>query len=261
MCVVLPSPRVFDLFAVPEHPVPVAGGQCHSVRAGDLVLSPGRDPATAQWLNPVLARLAVDLDHEQTRSLRIAMPVPTRDLRWVVEGWGASRFEPGSRPCRDLGVLRATARLLHAHLAAVVTDKPVGLAGRDDPWARADRATFGDDPPLGILGDHLASEWDPGVDLGAEQLVHGDLAGNVLLDASGLPVVLDVAPYWRPVLWAEAVIVLDAVRWLGADPTELREWDRLERRQAMLRAALFRLLSDPVPDAASYRALLQTGQT
>ncbi|WP_114906951.1 aminoglycoside phosphotransferase [Ornithinimicrobium murale] len=250
----LPSPRVFDLFAVPEHPVPVDGGRGHSVRAGDLVLSPGRDEATAQWLNPVLARLSADLDHQEPRSVRVAMPIPTRDLRWVVDGWGASRFEPDARPCRDLDVLRATARLLHAHLASAVPEPPAALAARDDRWRRAEQATFGEDPPLGILGPDLADEWVRTPDLGPGQLVHADLAGNVLLDATGLPVVIDVAPSWRPVLWAEAVLVLDAVLWQGADPAVLREWSAGDRRQAMLRAALFRVLSDPEPDPARYRA-------
>lgn len=253
----IPAPEIFDLFAVPAAPVPVAGGQGGSVRAGDLVLSPGRDAQTAVWLNPVLARLAAELDHERPRSLRIAMPIPSRDLRWVIDGWGASRFEPQARPCRNLDVLLASARLLHAHLAGVVTERPSALAAREDRWARAEQATFGDEPPLGILGPELVAEWAT-EDLGPDQLVHGDLAGNVLLDGDDLPVVIDVAPYWRPVLWAEALVVLDAVLWLGADPRVLGEWASGARRQAMLRAALFRLLSDREPDVARYRELLTT---
>ena len=89
--------------------------------------------------------------------------------------------------------------------------------------------------------------------------MHADLAGNVLLDARGTPVVIDVAPYWRPALWAEAVCVLDAVLWHGADPASWLHWAHGARRQAMLRAGLFRLLSDdpcradsePLPGAAA----------
>ncbi len=43
----------------------------------------------------------------------------------------------------------------------------------------------------------------------AAQVVHGDLTGNVHLGPSGPPVVLDLTPYWRPVGYAAAVVVVD----------------------------------------------------
>ena len=244
-----PTARVLDLFAVPDDVRPVPGGHGYSVVAGDLVLSPGRDAATSAWLNPILAPLAVELDHERPRSLRIAMPIPTRDLTWVVDGWGATRFEPNARQCRDLDVLVATGRLLHARLASRVTSPPPGIESRTDRWARAAQVAFGESQPTGIpnalvpMALRIMTALDDTA-FGPDQLVHGNLAGNVLLDADGVPLVIDVSAYWRPVLWAEAVTVLSAVVSLGADAAALREWARGERRQAMLRAALFLLLSD-----------------
>jgi uncharacterized protein (TIGR02569 family) len=243
---------VLDLFAVPGDVRPVPGGQGASVVAGDLVLSPGRDPATSDWLDPRLARLAVDLDTRPRRTLRVAMPVPARDGSWVVDGWGASRYEPATSACRDLGVLLATGRLFHAVLARAFPVCPP-LDGRADQWAAAERLAFSSAgsvagavgardrrrPLLTALAAQLLD-----TDLGPAQLVHGDLAGNVLLDAEGVPVVIDVAPYWRPIRWAEAVCVLDAVLWHGADAAALNTWRHGADRQALLRAAAFRLLSD-----------------
>lgn len=260
---VKPSAAVFDLYAVPEDSVPLGGGQGQSVLAGDLVLSPGRSERTANWLNPIIAPLSAELDHERPRSIRLAMPIPTRDLKWVANGWGATRFEPGTRPCTDLDVLLATGRLLHARLAAKVATAPLGINRRDDRWATAERIAFGESQPSGIptavgaLVSRLMAELDT-TSLGPDQLVHGDLAGNVLLDATGIPFVIDVSPYWRPALWAEAVCVLDAVTWMGADPAVLGEWPGGARRQAMLRAALFRILSDENPDVAAYQRVLDT---
>ena len=254
----LPSERVLDLFAVPGDVEPLPGGQGASVHAGDLVLSPARDAAVCSWLNPLLARLAVRLDERPGRSrrdLRVAMPVPARDGEWVVDGWGASRWEPGTTTCTDLDVLVATGRLLHAQLASAVPSRPEGLALRDDRWARAEREAFEGSPPGPLLVRRLADlrEETP---LGPDQLVHADLAGNVLLDAAGAPVVIDVAPAWRPVRWAEAVCVLDAVMWLDAPAARLRDWATGRERQAMVRAALFRLLSDPDPPLGRYEAVL-----
>jgi hypothetical protein len=167
---VLPPARVLDLFVVPDVVVPLSGRD--SVVAGDLVLTPGRDPDTLTWLNPVVARLAVRLDERpgrHPRDLRVAMPVPARDGSWVVDGWAASRYEPGTTPCADLDVTLATAHLLHAELAVAVPTRPAALPPTDEPDA---------------------------------QLVHANLAGNVLLDARGAPVVLDLDPAWRPAGWA-----------------------------------------------------------
>ncbi len=261
-----PSSHVLDLFAVPEVVEPLEGGQGSSVRAGDLVLSPGRNPEVLGWLNPVLARLAVRLDESPRRrsgDVRIAMPVPARDGSWSVEGWGASRWEPGTRACEDLDVVLAAGRLLHARLAVAVPTRPAGLDARDDRWAEAERVAFGEAAPpagaSGLAGELLAALPAESA-LGRPQLVHADLLGNVLLDADDVPVVLDVAPAWRPVRWAEAVTVLDAVVHRGAGAERLSAYAGGVGREALLRAALFRLLSDrpedPAAADAAYRRAL-----
>lgn len=262
-----PSPHVLDLFAVPDAVEPLPGGQGGSVRAGDLVLSPDRDPDVLAWLQPALARLAVGLDQSPRRGagdVRIAMPVPARDGSWTVEGWAASRYEPGTRACRDLDVVLAAGRLLHARFAVAFPERPAGLQDRTDRWARAERTAFGERPlaeaelPEEALGlaRELGTALEGAGEDGRAQLVHADLAGNVLLDADGTPVVIDVSPAWRAPAWAEAVAVLDAVVHLGADPTRMTSYAVGAGRATMLRAALFRVLSDRPADAAAYREAL-----
>ena len=259
-----PPDRVLDLFAAEGVLEPLPGGQGTTWRAGDLVLSPGHDGSGA-WLAPVQARLAVRLDEAAPRSLRLALPVPARDGSLTVDGWAATRFEPGTTPCDDLPTLRATAHLLHAHLAGVVPDRPDGLDARTDRWTVAERQAYDADaaleatahrpePGLADLVAALVAGLD-GTDLGREQLVHRDLAGNVLLDATGAPFVIDLSPAWRPPLWAEAVCVLDAVLWQGAPVAALDEWRHGVERQAMLRAALFRVLSDRPCEVERYAVL------
>jgi hypothetical protein len=69
--------------------------------------------------------------------------------------------------------------------------------------------------------------------------VHGDLTGNVLF-APGLdPVVIDISPYWRPVAYAEGVVLADALCWHGAPASVLEETGVTV--PAVARALLFRL--------------------
>lgn len=256
-----PPDRVLDLFAAEGVLEPLEGGRGTSWRAGDLVLQPGHDASEA-WVAPIQARLAVRLDEESPRSIRLALPVPARDGSLTIDGWAATRFEPGTTPCRDLATLRATAHLLHAHLASHVPERPVELEARTDQWALADRAAYDPDtalqaaagrlePGFRELVETVVAELDD-TDFGREQLVHADLAGNVLLDASGVPLVIDFSPGWRSPLWAEAVCVLDAVLWHDAPAGALDDWRDGQRRQAMLRATLFRVLSDVPCDVEAY---------
>jgi hypothetical protein len=214
-----PSAEVLDLFAVPGPATPLPGGQGRSVVAGDLVLSPDRDPAVQEWLCPLLARLAVTMDsrpHRRPLDLRIAMPVPARDGSWVVDGWAASRYEPDTVTTRDLDVTLAAGRVLHAELASWVPHRPEGL----------DR--FSEDPAPYDL---------------PSQLVHTHLFGNILIDGQGAPVVIDVSPAWRPARWAEALCVLDAVAAGAAPATVLASWNTDTERELLRRAELFRQLS------------------
>lgn len=262
-----PAAEVLDLFAVPGALTLLPGGSGASYRAGDLVLSPGRAESTQEWLSPMLARLAVRLDEDPTRSprdLRIAVPVPARDGSWVVEGWAACRYEPEAVTCRDLEVVLAAGRLLHAQLAAAVGARPVGLDERDDRWARAERLAFGPTATMrsAAAGSSAAdavrraARHLSDVPLGVDQLVHADLAGNVLLDRSGAPVIIDVSPSWRPVLWAEAVAVLDSVVWFEQPLVVLDAWTGRAEHQALLRALLFRAFSDEPFEADAYESVL-----
>ena len=262
-----PPDRVLDLFAAEGVLEPLEGGRGTTWRAGDLVLSPGHDESGA-WIAPVQARLAVRLDEADPRSVRLALPVPARDGNLTADGWAATRFEPGTTPCRDLPTLRATAHLLHAHLATALPRRPAALDARTDQWAVADRAAYDaglatqaaagrPEPGLADLVAELVAGLD-GTDLGREQLVHADLAGNVLLDATGVPFVIDFSPAWRSPLWAEAVCVLDAVLWLDAPVDALDDWRTGAERQAMLRAALFRVLSDQPCEVDHYAAVAAT---
>lgn len=259
-----PPDHVLDLFVADGVLEPLPGGRGTTWRAGDLVLSPGHHESEA-WLAPIQARLAVRLDEQQPRVLRLALPVPARDGNLTVDGWAATRFEPGTTPCDDLATLRATAHLLHAHLAGALPERPAGLDARTDQWAVAERQAHDGDaavraaaarpePGHRELVATLAAGLDD-ADLGREQLVHADLAGNVLLDADGIPFVIDFSPAWRSPLWAEAVCVLDAVLRSGAPAEALDEWRAGVPRQAMLRAALFRVLADQPCDVERYAAL------
>ena len=53
---------------------------------------------------------------------------------------------------------------------------------------------------------------------------------------------LDIVPFWRPIEWAAAVVVVDALAWGGADSGIVGRWAHLAQwPQMLLHGLLFRL--------------------
>lgn len=225
--------------AATEPPELLSSGRGRTWRCGNIVIKPAPDPAGASWLANTLEQLPV-------AGVRLARPVRSSDGRWVVAGWSAQRFVSGSpAPRHDEIMLAGIA--LHEALAGV--GEPRFLRDRTDLNSWADRLSWGevqdDDGRTGTgHGAQLFASIADGrrpieVD---NQVVHGDLYGNVLFAGSAPPAVVDLVPYWRPAGWAAAVVAVDALAGGGAPIELLAEWDRWPHwPQLLRRALLFRL--------------------
>jgi uncharacterized protein (TIGR02569 family) len=229
---------VRSAFGVPsEIAQPLSGGRGEAYRCGPAVLKPAHDHAETSWLAGVFEHLTVP-------DVRLARPIRASDGRWVVGSWAAHRFVTGHRAPRFAEVIRV-GELLHGALVGVA--RPRFLAERHDVWSWADRVAWGeadDDDPR--IGDGVAAAAFRRLVAGrrpvtaTSQLVHGDLTGNVLFAGSAPPAVIDITPYWRPALWATAVVVVDAIAWGGAD-LDLAARDEPDWPEILRRALLYRL--------------------
>ena len=225
-------------FALTGSPSRLPGGQGTCWRVGDAVLKPGQDPAEASWLAEVFADLAGP-------GFRVPRPVRAVDGSWVVAGWTAWAWLDGEPdPLARWPELVAVSRAFHAALAG--RGRPRWVGRGTSPWAVADRVAWGEAttglvPELADLVDGLLAAMRP-VRL-PSQLVHGDIAGNVLFAAGQSPAVIDFSPYWRPPGYALAVAAVDLLAWSGAPPGILDELaGEPEIDQLLLRALVFRVV-------------------
>jgi uncharacterized protein (TIGR02569 family) len=215
------------------------GGQGNTWRARALILKPlDRSVEQLAWEYTVLSGIEPD-------GFRLAPPVRSRDGRLAVDGWSAWELIAGVHlPDRWADICAVGDRF---HRAAAGIPAPAWHRERNDPWARADRAAW-DDAALDEFRslapvDQLAASLRPVH--GHDQLVHGDLSGNVLFHPTLPPGVIDISPYWRPVLFGTAVVIIDALMWEGASDAVLKIVEgRAEGPQCLLRAAIFRLVTD-----------------
>jgi uncharacterized protein (TIGR02569 family) len=239
-----PPGAVLAAFAVSGRPERLAGGQGTAWRAGDVVLKPlDMSLEALRWQSEVLGSI-------ETAGLRLAVPIRSRDGELAVDGWTAWPLLAGAHAPR-------WPERLHQALAGAERPSAV-LDARTDGWARADRIAWGeasaaDFADLPEVSHLLAARTAVSA---SNQLIHGDLSGNVLF-ADGLPpAVIDLSPYWRPAAYASAVVVVDAVLWYGADVGLL---STVADAQFLVRALLFRLLAsrDPAGAAAAYRPAIE----
>lgn len=229
---------------------PVAWAGRRAWLCGDVLVRAVADSAVASWSSGVL-------DGLQVEGIRLSRPVRSSDGRWVVGGWAACRYVPGTLEPRYDAVVEASLRL-HSALATVT--RPRLLDDRDDLLTRSIAGAWGErrltlEPATGgeLYAEYAAFRRPIRL---APQVVHAELFGAVLFDADEAPVLVDLVPAWRPPQWAAAVVVVDALAWGDADEALIERWAHLEEwPQSLLRALLCRLALHAQHPEASARSL------
>jgi uncharacterized protein (TIGR02569 family) len=169
---------------------------------------------------------------------------------WVAEGWTAWERVAGEHRTWDADWSSALGVAVRLHSALRTAARPAHQDRRRDVFAVADRMAW-DEAPLptrGPLAEALRQLARHRVDLpGAAQVVHGDLAGNLLWHEHLPPAVIDLSPFWRPQGLGAAQLVTDATLWYGADRSladALLEHEPTSGRQLVVHALIFRLAVD-----------------
>ncbi|MCX4906464.1 aminoglycoside phosphotransferase [Streptomyces sp. NBC_00878] len=238
----VPAPTVLDAFGVKGTPVPLVGGQGRSVLVGGFVFKPAEGAEDeAEWAASLFGTLTPG------SGFRVPLPLRAVGGRSVVDGWTASEFligEPGPQE-HWTGVLSA-GRAFHAALRQV--PRPDFLDRHTHPWAVADRVAW-NEQDIDVIQD-LAAPFSALLELrrpvkqDAAQLIHGDLTGNVLFGAGEVPAVIDFSPYWRPPVFAEAIVVADGLLWFDLLSDLLTGGrDHPDWQQMLIRALIFRLVA------------------
>jgi uncharacterized protein (TIGR02569 family) len=228
-------------------PVPLPGGQGTAWRAGSVVLKPADSVRAGSWLAEVYAALTGP-------GFRVPRPVRTAAGDWVALGWTAYRWVPGAAADWS-GVsphwpdMIAVSRALHAALNGVPV--PSWRTTVENPWTIGDQVAWGERDPGPLPGPlagqvrRLLAALRP-VDR-PSQLIHADLAGNVLF-AEGLPpAVIDFSPLERPAGLPLAVVAVDTLMWHRASPEVLGYLSgEPELDQLLARALVYRLVTEIV---------------
>lgn len=206
-----PPAEVLAAFGVCGEPVALVGGM-EPVFLVDAVVLKRTDgpPEEVAWRSTVLAGLP-------EIGFRVARPVATTTGEWTAGGWMASRYIEGRQRPHRWEELVPASRAFHTALAP--QPRPGFLDRLSDRWARAHRVAWGEarTQPVGGFGPRIeALAAMIGSGEGEAQVIHADLAGNVLFADGLAPGILDFSPWWAPVGYAEGILMTDALLWHGA---------------------------------------------
>jgi uncharacterized protein (TIGR02569 family) len=232
------SLSIAQAFGSDEVPYLLHGGQEETYRSGNIVLKPVTDEEETDWLGKTFGE-PVELEH-------VRIPNAIRSVRgnWSEDGYCAWSYLEGSvREGRYVEKVRA-ADSFHTFLESVPRPGFIGKLG--NVWSVADRMTWGEipwnvDAELATFVDPLRAKLAQ-IDL-PDQVIHGDLSGNVLVHDTLPPAIIDLTMYFRPAAFAQAVILTDSV-WDREPFAERSAFDGIPcLEQLALRATLWRILS------------------
>jgi len=232
----MPNKEILEAFGCKGEARLLSGGEGRSYLARDIVLKPIDNIEEAIWVADLMNAIVED-------EFRVARPIKARNGSWIYQSWTAFKYLEGEASKQRAREKFEVARNFHKALAGC--KRPVFLDTKVNPYVTADRMVWG--KQLFTMSDQLkpfltpiAAKLKP-IEL-EEQLIHGDMTGNILFHETLPSAVVDMTPYWHPAKYAEAIITVDAMVWDGADDTLLDMLDNtFEMNQLMLRAAIWRI--------------------
>ena len=231
--------RIAHRFGVQEDAVLIANNEHPVYRAGDVIIRQESDPEEAAFVASLCSSISA-------KGFRVARPITSTSGAFVTDdGWTACAFLTG-KPATADDAPHVVAAIAAYHEALAPTPKPSILKDDDSPFIRADKMAWNElettiDHRITPLVGPLQARLQP-LDELKPQLIHGDLnPHNILIEPSVPPGIIDIAPYWRPPEFAQAV----AAYWLGplrGDRAVLAAFSRVQAFDQMLLRAGLRML-------------------
>lgn len=236
-----PTKEILMAFGSNEQPILLDGGQGETYRSGNIVLKPTTNVIETEWVGNVLNSIKSD-------KFRIAKPVKAQNGQWVFNNWIAFEFIAGKHiPNRFEDIYKVS---VYFHNALKNIPRPDCFDTKNDPWALADKMAWGElELPLDFKQTKVAltklSEARKNINL-PNQIIHGDIGGNILFEDGLPPAVIDFSLYYRPAGFASAITIIDSLIWQGMSFDKISIFKDIEELNQLLIRALIRRICELV---------------
>jgi len=236
-----PSIEVISAFGLSGIPVLLSGGQGESFRVDNAVLKPAGNIEETSWIAELNTRIV-------NNKFRVLKPIQARNGSWVVNGWAANKYVEGKHKTGNYSDAIQVSNEFHNALKNI--PKPSFFDHRNNVWAVADRIAWSEQPfPDFALTNRFFREVSSLLIKNElpNQLIHGDWGlGNILFDKDDIPVVIDFSPYYRPIGFAVAIMIVDALAYGGAKPSVVDLCSNIKQFDQLLIRALTRRICENI---------------
>ncbi|MDA1317111.1 MAG: aminoglycoside phosphotransferase family protein, partial [bacterium] len=208
---ILLDKSVSSQFRIGQKATLIETGEGRTYRVGDVILRhiKGDSPEKSVWIAKVYANI-------KEQGFRIPKPIKTVDGNYITtDGWTAWTFLEGGHTYQGM-IPQMIESIESFHRAMNNVPRP-DFFDEDNPYRRADKYAWNETipkiihPKIKPLVEQLHSLIKPIKNVNC-QVIHGDLGPeNILLSPSLKPGIIDLAPYWRPVEFAQAIFAY----WIG----------------------------------------------
>lgn len=244
-----PKQEILAAFGLHGTPVPFKDGVHGAYRVGDVVLKHGNNPEYYAWLCEEIFPLSI-------KSLRFQSPLKTVDGFWSKDGWFSYRFLKGETLKGNLSIKLRISILLHQALLKIKRPT-VNIFDKSSPWGIAERVAWEEEQIPHSLPRKVQKKISDLISVAKvraplPQISHLDLCGNILIHPGVTPALIDLVLTYRPVQFAEAILICDSILWDTGSIEDVAEWmAALENRRYLARACAFRLLVTAIFDLKS----------
>ncbi|KAG9501519.1 hypothetical protein J7337_007208 [Fusarium musae] len=249
-----PPSKVLGFFGAEGPLIHVPGGRglCYRTSQG-ILLRPSDDDEESEYI-ATLCKSLLDL---HPIGYRVPKPIPASECpaRYVYDAWTAWEYLEGRvTPQGNFDILMRACRAFHADIMRLAIERPSFLSMRQNRFTEADLVTWEEKKLEDVekvnsdvmatvqpILDQLLKLRQPFRQEAKNQLIHGDLTGNVLFDTdtNSRPAIIDITLYWRPAEYAEAIIVADGLIWLNEDQKLVEMFGTDHTRVQLLVRALY----------------------
>lgn len=211
------------------------GGQNESIKVGDLVIKPVHEKEKYLWLSEVLGEINFE-------NLRVATPLKSKGGNFIEDSFGATPYFEAQFYNSKLEEKLDACRELNSKVAGI--RKPKEYNKWESPWTKAQSLAWSHKISSPLLPKEIEELIRLRTTLNLpEQLIHVDLAGNILFDEEGNPIIIDFTPGFYPKEYSEVLLLIDSIAWYQAsmEALHLLNLEKDIQDQLILRALIFRL--------------------